>query len=229
MFPSLKNNKIAIGIVAFFFGALAGGAGVHDYDNADENATAEKTAPPMNITMKASDFRTQFAVLMADYVANIDRVIDEQHGDENAVSASASILYDNGTSIGKLMGSVYGAGVGEGFTTIWNRHLDSLMTYAAAGSKGDVAGKAAALASIDATYTKPLADYMSKINPKISESVLEGALQDHVATTAKMIDYHNTGDYTNEQAELDVINQHVERLFSTVASAIVQQYPNKFN
>jgi hypothetical protein len=103
------------------------------------------------------------------------------------------------------------------------------MEYAKADSKGDVPGKAAALATIDAAYTKPLAGYISEISPKLSENAIEVALRDHIGMTAKMIDYRNADDYTNEQTELDVISQHIESLFSTLASTIVQQYPNKFN
>ena len=46
--------------------------------------------------------------------------------------------------------------------------------------------------------------------------------------TAQMIDYHVAGNYTAEANELHLSNQHIEGIFSTLAGAIVKQYPSKF-
>lgn len=223
-----KNNKIIIGTIIFVLGVLAGGAAVHDYDSSNENATAKESAVSGGETIKIVRLHTRLATLAASYVGYIDKAIDVPRSSDSP-DVSIRALYDNGESIGKVLRDVYGESASLAFVSAWKVHLDDLMHYASAGSKGDIASKASALADIDSNYTKPLAYLLASINPGLSESALETTLRNHIAMTAKMIDYRNVGDYTNEQTELDAINQHVESLFSTLANAIVLQYPNKFN
>lgn len=226
---SLVNTRTVIGVGVFILGVVTGGTAIHDYDNeADHVVVRTSRSTSSSSTTKASDFRTTLVTLAIEHMIYTDKVVDQVFNG-SADEVSMKTLDDNSVSIGKMIGSVYGTSATTLITSLWKIHMDDILKYATAGNRGDFAGKSAALADLDSKYTKPLASYFAKVNPKLPEAVLEGVFRDHIAMTAKMIDYRSVGDYTNEQMELNAANEHIEELFSTLASAIVQQYPGKFN
>ena len=154
----------------------------------------------------------------------IDAALD---GDKNAAEVGKD-LYKNGTDIGAAVGSVYGKDAETTFNTVWKLHLDQFVNYAVASSKGDDAGKKAALSTIDSQYTKPLSAYLAKANPNLPQDTLYSVLSDHVTQTADMIDLHVKGDYAGETKARDQAAQHLNGIFSTLAGGIVKQFPDKF-
>lgn len=227
-----STHKTGITAIVLIVGLVLGGAG--GYAFAAMNATANtssangSSAMTASATTKAADLRSTLVSLGVEHMILTDKAVDQALSGSKGADVSAKALYTNGTDLGAAVGSVYGKDAETTFNTVWKLHLDDFVKYAVAGSKGDETGKAAALADIDANYTKPLAAYLAKANPKLSEATLASALGDHVAMTAKMIDYRNAGDYTNESMELSMANKHIEGLFSTLAGGIVAQYPDKF-
>lgn len=225
-----NGSKIALAVVGLVVGA---GLGFGITKATDMGTSSQSAAPTSSVTAttassKAADLRANLVTLGVEHMNYTNKAVDQALSGSKGASESAKALYDNGTTIGAAVGSVYGADAQKTFDTVWKLHLDQFVNYAVAASKGDEAGKAAALASIDANYTKPLAQYLAKANPKLPEATLESALRDHVNMTAKMIDYHVAGDYANEQMQLAMANQHIAGLMSTLADGIVQQYPDKF-
>lgn len=223
-----SNSKTAVAVVAVVMLVVGGIAGFGITKASDNNKmTTASSSVPTSAT-KAADLRSDLVTLGLEHMTLTDQAVDATlDGNKNA-TAFATALYSNGTDIGAAVGSIYGKDAETTFNSVWKLHLDQFVAYATAASKGDEAGKTAALNTIDSQYTKPLAQYLAKANPNLPEATLEGALRDHVAMTAKMIDYHVAGDYTNEAMELNMANKHMEGLFSTLAGAIVKQYPSKF-
>lgn len=183
---------------------------------------------PGTSTMKASDLRADFVTLGVEHMMLTQSAVQQTLDGSKGAGATAAALYTNGTDIGAAVGSVYGPEAAKTFNSVWKLHLDQFVAYAGAASKGDTAGKKAALDSIDANYTKPLSAYLAKANPNLPEATLNTVLSDHVAMTAKVIDLHVAGDYAGEQAELKQANKMIEGIFSTLAGGIVKQYPAKF-
>ncbi len=221
---SAKTTGIVIGVVMLVVGGLAG-FGITKA--ADNNKTTTNNLAPTSAT-KAADLRANLVTLGLEHMTLTDQAVDAALDGSPNASATAAALYSNGTDIGAAVGSVYGKDAETTFNTVWKLHLDDFVKYAVADKQGDATAKAAALADIDANYTKPLAQYLAKANPNLPEATLEGALRDHVQMTATMIDDHVQGNYTAEASELNMANMHMEGLFSTLASAIVTQYPSKF-
>lgn len=219
-----------IGIIMLIIGGLVGFGITKAADSSSKNDLKAQvaTAQAPSASTKAGDLRANLVTLGVVHMdltqAAIDAALD---GAPNA-TAVANDLYTNGTQIGAAVGSIYGKDAETTFNSVWKLHLDDFVKYAVAGKSGDEAGKAAALADIDANYTKPLAQYLAKANPNLPEATLEGALRDHVQMTAAMIDDHIAGKYADESAERDMSAQHLNGLFSTLAGAIVKQYPAKF-
>ena len=179
-------------------------------------------------TTKAADLRANLVTLGLEHMTLTNQAVDAALDGSPSAAATGAALYANGNTIGATVGSVYGKDAETTFDSVWKLHLDEFVKYAVAGKTGDAAGKQAALDSIQQNYTVPLAQYLAKANPNLPESALQTALSDHVAMTAMMIDDHIKGDYKAEAADLDMANTHMKDLFSTLAGAIVKQYPSKF-
>ncbi|MDB5184721.1 MAG: hypothetical protein JWN38_529 [Candidatus Saccharibacteria bacterium] len=224
-----KKSLVTISVAMLIVGGLIGFGITKAADNSDNNSTKSSmtSAVPTSAT-KAADLRSTLVMLGVEHMTYTDQAVDAAlDGSPNAAATSAA-LYANGTDLGAAVGSIYGKDAETTFNTVWKLHLDDFVKYAVAGKQGDAAAQAAALADIDANYTKPLAQYLAKANPNLPEGTLEGLLREHVNMTAKMIDLHISGDYSGEAAELKMANAHMEAIFSALASGIVKQYPAKF-
>lgn len=195
--------------------------------NKDKTDSSANAASSLN-TAKASDLRADMVTLGVEHMMLTQAAVADALDGSKSADASGAALYANGNDIGAAVGSVYGKEAETTFDSVWKLHLDEFVKYAVASSKGDEAGKTAALDAISTGYTKPLSQYLAKANPNLPEKTLETVLGDHVTMTAAMIDDHVKGDYTAEQAELKSANKHIEGIFSTLAGAIVKQYPDKF-
>jgi hypothetical protein len=215
---------VAVVVVLVIVGAI-GYSAVKNNDKKDSTTTAA-VVPTTNT--KAADLRSALVTLGVEHMQLTSQAVDAALDGSANASAYGTALYANGNDIGAAVGSVYGKDAETTFDSVWKLHLDQFVAYAVAGKKGDDAGKAAALSAISTGYTKPLSAYLAKANPNLPAATLESVLGEHVTMTAKMIDDHNAGNYTAEAAELKLADSHIEGIFSTLAGAIVKQYPAKF-
>jgi len=226
----MKLNKSESGNVAFIaiaviVGVFVGFAVGKMMNNDDTNKSS--SAPPTSMT-KAADLRSNLVTLGVEHMSLTNTAVDDALDGSPAAAESAKALYTNGNNIGAAVGSVYGKEAETTFNSVWKLHLDEFVKYAVADKSGDEAAKKAALDTIEAQYTKPLAQFLAKANPNIDEKTLETALGDHVQMTAAMFDDHVQGKYADEYAELQTANKHMESIMSSLAGAIVKQYPAKF-
>ncbi len=231
-----EESKKMNGMAAVVAGvALVVGLGVGygisnsmDDNGGNDAMKSSKSATAPSSATKAADLRSTLVKYGTEHMILTQSAVADALDGSPGATASGEALYKNGTDIGAAVGSIYGKDAETTFNTVWKLHLDEFVKYAVAGKTGDEAGKAAALESISTNYTKPLAAYLAKANPNLPQATLEGALNDHVLMTAKMIDLHVAGDYAGEQKELEMANDHLEGLFSTLAGGIVTQFPDKF-
>jgi hypothetical protein len=227
---SQKMSGVRVGIAALVVGVLIGFGVTKAMTNKKENDLKQQVSIAQIATAntKAADLRANLVTLGVSHMILTDQAVDGALDGSPNAAVSATALYANGNDIGAAVGSVYGKDAQTTFDAVWKLHLDQFVNYAVADSKGDAAGKAAALAAIQTGYTKPLAQYLAKANPNINEASLEASLGDHVMMTAQMIDDHVQAKYTDEANELKMANQHIEGIFSGLAGAIVKQNPAKF-
>ncbi|MFI5212579.1 MAG: hypothetical protein ACHQTE_01285 [Candidatus Saccharimonadales bacterium] len=223
---STATGVIIAGVIALVIGGFGGYAIGMNKDSSTSMANSSQMKPTS--ATKAADLRSNLVTLGVEHMTYTDQAVDAALDGSPNAAATAAALYANGNNIGAAVGSVYGKDAETTFDSVWKLHLDEFVKYAVADSKGDAAGKQAALDAIDSGYTKPLAQFLAKANPNLPESTLETALRDHVNMTAKMFDLHVAGDYTGEAAQLDMANKHLEGLMSTLANGIVTQFPAKF-
>lgn len=197
-----------------------------DKKSSSSSSSSAKVAP--DTATKAADLRSTLVKLGLEHMALTDQAVAAALDGTANAKATGAALYANGDDIGAAVGSVYGKDAEATFNTVWKLHLDEFVKYAVASKTGNAAGKDAALKAINDGYTVPLSDYLAKANPNLPADVLKKVLGEHVAMTAVMIDAHVAGNYEEEAAQLKKANDHIEVIFSTLAGAIVKQYPEKF-
>ena len=220
------SSKIGI-IVVVGLVALLAGFGIGKAMNKKSDTTSTATTVPTSDT-KAADLRATLVQLGVQHMDLTDTAVDAALDGNADAAAMKTNLIANGQSISGAIGSVYGQAAQDKFQTLWNTHLTDFVNYAVAGKKNDADGKAAALADIDANYTKPISALLSGANPNLPEATLETAFRDHVTMTAQVIDDHNAGNYALEATDQNAAVAHIQGLMSTLAGAIVKQYPSKF-
>ena len=224
------NNKAVAAIVALVIGDIVGGvSGYAIGNNSDQNSNSTSMSKgKADSATKAADLRATLVSFGTEHMDLTYGAISSALQGSKSAEADKADLIKNGTDLGAAVGSIYGKDAETTFDSVWTLHLVQFVNYAVAGSKGDEAGKAAALATIDSEYTKPLAAYLAKANPNLPEDVLYSSLKEHVDMTAVMIDDQVKGDYTAATAQRDMGVKHLEGLFSTLAGGIVKQFPDKF-
>lgn len=220
-----QNGMVEVAVVLVVALVVGGFTG---YAIGHRNKVSNSSSTTPSSATKAADLRANLVTLGVEHMTLTDQAVDAALDGSKNAQATGAALYANGNEIGAAVGSVYGTDAEKTFDGVWKLHLDQFVNYAVADSKGDAAGKKAALDAIDAGYTKPLSQYLAKANPNLPEATLESVLGDHVQMTAAMIDKHVAGDYAGEASDLTAANQHIEGIFSTLAGAIVKQYPSKF-
>jgi len=223
-----KTEKGNVGLIAVMLVVgLIIGFGVGKAMNSSKSDTKASVSTSASST-KASDLRADLVTLGLEHMMLTDSAVDQTLDGSPGATATGAALYQNGNDIGAAVGSVYGKDAETTFDSVWKLHLDQFVAYAVAASKGDDAGKQMALSTIDSQYTRPLAAYLAKANPKLPEKTLYSLLADHVTQTAGIIDDHVSKDYAKENTDLTAANKHIEGIFSALAGGIVAQYPDKF-
>ena len=225
-----KDEKGNVGIIAvvLVLGLVIGFAVGRVMENNKTTTSSSSSSAAVTSATKAADLRSSLVTLGVEHMTLTASAVDQTLDGSPGAGETTKALYTNGTDIGAAVGSVYGKDAEATFNTVWKLHLDQFVAYAVASSKGDANGKQAALTSIDTNYTKPLAAYLAKANPKLPEKTLYSLLADHVTQTAGVIDDHVAKDYAKENADLTAANKHIEGIFSALAGGIVAQFPSKF-
>ncbi|MEO7364515.1 MAG: hypothetical protein ABIV43_03340 [Candidatus Saccharimonadales bacterium] len=224
-----KDEKGNVGLIAIMLVVgLVIGFAVGRVMDTSKSTDKMDSKSSVAVSTKASDLRADLVTLGLEHMSLTASAVGQTLDGSPGAAATAAALYTNGTDIGAAVGSVYGKDAESTFNSVWKLHLDEFVNYAVASSKGDDAGKQAALTSIDTNYTKPLSAYLAKANPNLPEKTLYTLLSDHVTQTAAIIDDHVNKDYAKEQTDLTAANKHIEAIFSALAGGIVAQFPDKF-
>lgn len=226
MTKSNQTGAVGAGIIVVV--ALAVGLAVgFGVGHANANNNSNQTSTPSAST-KAADLQANLVSLGVQHQELAQNAVDAALDSNVDADALKAQLIQNGKNISDAVGSIYGQAAGQKFNDIWNVHLNDFVKYAVASKSGDEAGKQAALQDIDTNYTKPIAKLLSGANPNLPEQTVESAFHEHIDMTAQAIDDHVRGDYAAEQTLTAQSSDHIKMLMSTLAGAIVKQYPNKF-
>lgn len=235
MVSTSKNSAGNVGastmlLLVSVIGLLVGlGVGYGAWHKAKATSSGQNSSVAVTSNTKAADLRATLVNLGVQHMDLTNSAVDAALDGAPGADAAKADLIKNGQNIAAAVGSVYGQAAQTKFDDIWNVHLNDFVKYAVADKTGDTAGMQAALDDIKANYTKPISILLSGANPNLPEATLESAFGEHVDMTAQMIDDHVKGKYSDESTQREMAATHIGGLMSTLAGAIVTQYPDKFN
>ena len=196
--------------------------------NSSNNSSSSSSQSVSAVNGKAATLRANLVSLGTAHMILTDEAVDQSLDGSPSATATTNNLVYNGTQISQAIGSVYGKTAQSQFQKIWNIHLTDFVKYAVADKQGNKTAAQAALTDINNSYTIPISKLLSSANPNLPYNTVYSEFRDHVDMTAQMINDHVTGNYTAETTVLNQAITHIDGLMSTLAGAIVKQYPTKF-
>ena len=138
----------------------------------------------------------------------------------------AAALDKNSVALADAIGSVYGPAARDQFLALWRKHIGFFVDYTVAASKGDSAGKAAAVKNLD-QYRADFDAFLTGANPNLPKGAVAEDLVGHVATLAAAVDAQAAKD-PSQYAKLAEAASHMPATAAVLAGAIAKQFPDKF-
>jgi len=144
---------------------------------------------------------------------------------EQAVAA----LQGNTEDLTAAISSVYGEEAGNQFKELWSNHIGFFVDYVKATGSGDEEAKQEALDNLS-NYKEEFSTFMSNAtdNQLKSDALAEG-LQMHINQLIGGFNAFVEGDYKEAYETQSNAMEHMYGTSKGLSSAIVNQYPEKFN
>lgn len=225
-----RASSAVIGVVLLIVGLAVGFGVTKAMDHNDNNNSGNSSNSSMTSSAnssKASDLRANLVSIGGQHVQLADIALDAAMDGSPYAGAAKSALVKNGEELSAAIGSVYGKDAQTKFQALWNRHLNDFVDYAVAAKGGDAAGKTKAVNDLNA-YSEDVATFLSGANPNLPKDVVKQAFKDHLNQITGMIDAHVAGNYAKEFSLREQAVDHLKGVDSTLAAAIVKQFPDKF-
>lgn len=218
-----KTIVIIFAAIVIVVGLIAAGyvAGKKASDDKASEKAVTQVKLPTDFRMKFSTFGIQNASLLnAALNASMD-------GLKSAEQAKANVYGQSG-DISGYINNIYNDQAKKSFDENWKLYLDQSFAYATAVKNKDEVAKQKALTILNDKYAVEFTDLFVKLNPKIAQSTLKAGLTLQITSTTAMIDSHVSGNYDQEQKDIQDLSGSTSGLFNYIADSIIKQYPDKF-
>ncbi|HET7580783.1 MAG TPA: copper amine oxidase [Bacillales bacterium] len=143
--------------------------------------------------------------------------------------AAAAQLAQNTDDLAAAIGSVYGDKAAQAFKKMWSEHIGYFVEYVKGTVKHDKSMKQDALDNLS-QYRQKFSQFISKATGgRVAADALAKGLQDHVWQLINAFNAYVDGDYAKAFKLQYQARQHLYMTAKGLSSAIVQQFPDKFN
>ncbi|HEX6287906.1 MAG TPA: LPXTG cell wall anchor domain-containing protein [Herpetosiphonaceae bacterium] len=149
------------------------------------------------------------------------------HGRDAEFKAAADALDANSVDLSKAIGSVYGAEAEQAFLPLWRTHIGFFVDYTQGVAAKDQAKQDQAVADLT-QYTQDFGAFLSSANPNLPKDAVADLVKTHVLTLKDVVDAQATDDYAKAYTAQRNAYAHMSMIADPLASAIVQQFPDKF-
>lgn len=148
-------------------------------------------------------------------------------GRTDEFEAAAMALDNNSMDIAQAVAAVYGKGAGDAFLPLWRSHIAFFVDYTMGVAAGDQAKQEKAVADLNA-YRNDFGAFLAGANPFLTKDAVAEALVPHVMHLASVVNAQAKSDYVTAYNEIMMGYAHAGELGGVLASAIAQQFPDKF-
>ena len=149
-------------------------------------------------------------------------------GRQDEFKAAADALDGNSKDIAAAIGSVYGQSAADAFLPLWRNHINLVVNYTTGLATKDKAKSDKAVQDLIA-YTKVFADFLTKADPNLDNAATAKMVEYHILTLKAVIDAQANGDPTQVYTALRTARAHMSMFAESLATAIAQQFPDKFS
>jgi len=177
----------------------------------------------------AADLRTKLDLALGEHIIYAAKATEAALGGRaGEFAAYGDLLNKNGTDIGAMIGSVYGAGAADQFNKIWSAHNGFFVDYTTGVAKKDKAMQDKAVNDLTTVYLPQFVDFLAGATD-LPKDALTNLVKEHVLTTKAVVDAQAAGDFKAAAAADRTAGQHMEMIGDPLAKAIVAKLPAKFS
>ena len=217
------------------FGLAA--CGGDDDNGADSPASAQMASTGMtamamsepDTATAAADLRVTLDTLLGEHA--LLAVAAAQKGFDGAADfeAAAAALDANSVDVSEAIGSVYGDEAAQMFLdgpSLWRDHIGFFVDYTVALAEKDEAAQQEAVDNLTG-YTGAFSGFLAEATG-LPQAALQEGLTMHITQLKGAIDAYAAGDYEQAYTLTREAYDHMVATGDTLAAAIVQQSPDKF-
>ncbi len=198
------------------------------YQEPSLSAEPSGSAPTGAMTdTAAADLRTKLDLALGEHIIFAAKATGAALGGRtDEFAAYGELLNKNGTDIGAMIGSVYGADAADQFDKIWSAHNGFFVDYTTGVAKKDKAMQDKAVKDLTTVYVPQFADFISGATGLPKDSVTK-LTTEHVIQTKAIVDAQAKKDWTATYAAIRTAYAHMQMIGDAVAPAIVGTFPDK--
>ena len=233
----MKLRAIALSTVAVVLFAACGGAATQAPTakpaptdammSHDPSASPDATGGVMTDS-PAADLRTKLNLALGEHIILAAKATDAALGKRsNEFAAYGGLLNTNGTDIGSMLGSVYGADAKDAFNAIWSAHNGFFVDYTTGVATKDQAKMDKAVSDLTTIYVPQFTDFIVGATGLPKDAVTQ-LTTEHVLQTKAIVDAQAKGDWTAAYANLRIAYAHMQMIGDALAPAIAAKFPNTF-
>ncbi len=175
----------------------------------------------------AADLRTKLDLALGEHIVFAAKATEAALGGRAAeFAAYGDLLNKNGTDIGAMIGSVYGADAADKFNQFWSAHNGFFVDYTTGVAKKDQAMQDKAVKNLTTIYVPQFADFISTATGLPKDAVTNLTTQ-HVLQTKAIVDAQAKGDWKAAYAALGTAYAHMQMIGDAIAPAIAAKFPDK--
>ncbi len=236
MRQSLLLRLIAALMAFALIGAACGGG---DDTNTDSGATSAaddtasddsaSTSEPQPVDAEVASLQQTLTQGLTEheYLAGIAVAMAVMNPDQPELfEAAAAALDENSKDLAAAITSIYGEAGGDQFLKLWRKHIGFFVDYTVAGGEGAAAKKA--VKDLDGYRSDFGAFIEGATEGGLPKAAVEDALKPHVESTLTAIDGVLGKAEGNPFVLLKEAAGHLPGVATALATAIVQQMPDKF-
>ncbi len=171
----------------------------------------------------AADLRTQLDLKLGAHIIFASKATGAALGGRaDEFAAYGGLLNTNGTDLGAMIGSVYGADAETQFNLIWSAHNGFFVDYTTGVAKKDQAMQDKAVENLTTVYVPDFSALIATATGLPLEAVT-GLITDHVLQTKAIVDAQGAEDFTAAYAATRTAYAHMSMIGDALATAIVTQ------
>ena len=193
----------------------------------DPSASPDATGGLMTDS-PAADLRTKLNLALGEHIILAAKATNAALGGRSdEFAAYGGLLNTNGTDIGAMLGSVYGADAKDAFNAIWSAHNGFFVDYTTGVATKDQAKIDKSVSDLTTIYVPQFTDFIVGATGLPKDAVTQ-LTTEHVLQTKAIVDAQAKGDWTAAYANLRLAYAHMQMIGDALAPAIAAKFPDTF-